>query len=50
MEKEMDMTFIGFANTTEDLLFYLNGDYDIVSILVQDDGSYQVTYREDWED
>ncbi len=27
------MTFIGFANTTEDLLFYLNGDYDIVSIL-----------------
>ena len=38
------MLFFGFANTTADLMHYLNGDYDIISILVQDDGSYQVAY------
>ena len=40
------MTFIGFANTTEDLLFYLNGDYEVLSILILTDGSYRVTYKE----
>lgn len=42
------MLFFGFANTTADLMYYLNGDYDIISILVQDDGSYQVTYIEEY--
>lgn len=40
------MTFIGFANDASDLIHYLEQDYDIISILELDDGSYQVTYRE----
>lgn len=41
------MLFYGFANDASELQFYLNGDYDIISILVQEDGSYQVTYIEE---
>lgn len=40
------MTFIGFANDASDLIHYLEQDYDIISILELDDGSFQVIYKE----